>query len=235
MTRIFSCTALAASLTWFAHGANAQARGQQTFPSASAASQALAYAVQGDDRQALAGILGADTALIATGDDGADQADRRVFLEKYEEMHRLTKEADGAVILFIGAENWPFPVPLASAGGRWYFDAKAGRQEVVVRRIGENELQAIAAGLALVSEGNNHTPGLVSPEPSNGYFYRVLDAQGTVVAYPAAYRSSGVMTFFVTPDGVVYQRDLGPHTDDIAGTIRTSDRNPTWRRVRVSG
>jgi hypothetical protein len=232
-TRRISPLWLAAALAVFPRLAVAQALGQQTFPSASAASQALAYAVQGDNRDALAGILGADTDLIASGDDSRDQIDRRLFVEKYQQMHRLTREADGAVILFIGAENWPFPVPLASKGGRWYFDVDAGTEEVLVRRIGENELEAIAMSEDLAT--HTHTPGLVSATPANGYYYRVLDTKGTVLAYPAAYRSSGVMTFLVTPAGVVYEKDLGAQTEDIAASLHSSDRREAWHRVSDAG
>jgi hypothetical protein len=234
MTRIFSLLTVAlvaASLTWSVQVATAQAPGQQTFASAGAAAQALAYAVQGDDRPALTGMLGRDTNLVASGDDSLDQADRRLFLEKYQQMHRLTKEADGDVVLFIGAENWPFPVPLASAGGRWYFDEKAGKDEVITRRIGQNEIEAMQTSLALVGADQDHAPGLVSPTPSHGYYYRVLDSRSALIAYPAAYRSSGVMTFLVTRDGVVYQRDLGPHTKDIAAAIQQYDRSRSWQRV----
>jgi hypothetical protein len=234
MARIFSRLALvllAASLTGSPQVAAAQTSGQQTFASASQAAQALAHAVQGDDRRALTGMLGPDTDLVASGDDSLDQADRRMFLEKYQQMHRLTKEADGDVILFIGAENWPFPVPLASAGGRWYFEEKVGRDEVVMRRIGENEVEAMQTSLALVDAGQDHPPGLISPMPSHGYYYRVLDSRAAIVAYPAAYRSSGVMTFLVTRDGVVYQRDLGPKTKEIAAALQRYDRSQSWQRV----
>jgi hypothetical protein len=200
--------------------------GQRTFSSAEEAGQALAAAVQTDDRRALTDMLGPDTDLIATGDDSVDQADRHVFVEKYQQMHRLVREADGIVVLYIGAENWPFPVPLASKAGRWYFDVDAGKNEVVMRRIGENEIEAMDVSLDLI---HDHAPGLVSPTPSHGYYYRVVNR--AVVAYPAEYRSSGVMTFLVTPDGVVYQRDLGPHTETIAAAMRTYVPRRPWQRV----
>ena len=232
MARILSRLTFAAAMTWLPYVATAQTSGQRTFASAGEASQALAYAVQGDDRQALTGILGADTNLIGRGDDTLDQADRRLFVEKYQQMHRLTKEADGDVLLFIGAENWPFPVPLVSNGGRWYFDADAGKQEVVLRRIGENELEAVALSEDLGHAAHDSTAALVSPTPMHGYYYRVLDSRGTVVAYPAAYRSSGVMTFLVNPNGDVYERDLGPHTEQIASALRSATPGNGWRRVQ---
>jgi Protein of unknown function (DUF2950) len=235
MTRLFAHVALAASLAasivCLPLVATAQSAGQQTFSSAREASQALDYAVQGDDRGALAGLLGADTSLIASGDDSLDQADRHTFLDKYEQMHRLGAGPGKTLILYIGAENWPFPVPLVAKGGRWYFDVDAGREEVLVRRIGENEVEAIAMSADLAQANQEHTPGLLSSTPEHGYYYRVLDTQGTIIAYPAAYRSSGVMTFLVTHDGVVYERDLGQHTEQIASATHGATPGNGWRRV----
>jgi hypothetical protein len=118
-----------------------------------------------------------------------------------------------------------------SNGGRWYFDADAGTQEVVLRRIGENELEAVAMSEDLVRTAHDSTPALVSPTPMHGYYYRVLDSAGAVIAYPAAYRSSGVMTFLVTPKGAVYERDLGPRAEQIAAAMHHATPGTGWRRV----
>jgi hypothetical protein len=119
-------------------------------------------------------------------------------------MHRLHRERDGSVTLFIGAENWPFPIPIVEKNGAWRFDADAGQQEVRFRRIGENEFTAISACHGLASQRRDRTDA-ATPVALHGYYFRVLPPQKNnavvgfaVVAYPAEYRSSGVMTFVVT-------------------------------------
>src|SRR5258706_6269789 len=99
--------------------------------------------VQNNDEQTITNILGGPTELTSSRDPGADRVDRELFVEKYQQMHRLGRESDGSVTLYIGAENWPFPVPLVSENGSWRFDPEVGKKEVLVRRIGENELIAI--------------------------------------------------------------------------------------------
>src|ERR1700692_808423 len=121
----------------------AQQSTRQTFPSAEEASQSLFQAVQGKNAQAAAEILGGSTELVSSQDEANDTLDREVFVQKYQEMHRLAREGDGTVALFIGAENWPFPVPLVETNGTWHFDPETGLKEVLFRRIGENELTAI--------------------------------------------------------------------------------------------
>jgi hypothetical protein len=268
MIRMHSIAILTASI------AAAQGPAQSTFPSAQDAAQALVTAVQNDDQRALTDVLG-DAGLISTGDDSQDQTDRRMFVEKYQEMHRLTREPDGTTVLYVGAENWPFPVPLLDKGGHWSFDADVGRLEVVMRRIGENEMKAAQVcqelveaekeyvattghyARQLVSDSGKHNglywdedheslrspigPFLAQagaahdPTPFHGYYYRVVSAKdGAVafVAYPAEYRSSGVMTFIVGPGGTVYQRDLGPNTGQSATAIRSYAPDRAWQKVQ---
>ncbi len=132
---------------WAANGPDsllAQESAQPTFPSAAEASQSLFQAVQSNDVQGIEKILGGATELASSHDDDQDKADREVFVKKYQEMHRLCREADGSMTLTIGAENWPFPVPLVEKNGAWRFDPMAGAKEVTFRRIGNNELTAIA-------------------------------------------------------------------------------------------
>src|SRR6266478_96412 len=132
---------------WAIHGAYpglAQQSAQPTFPSAPEASQSLFQAVQGNDEQAIANILGGPTDLTSSRDKGQDKLDRELFVQKYQEMHRLGREADGCVTLYIGAENWPFPIPLVEKDRAWRFDSDAGLKEVTFRRIGENKLNAVA-------------------------------------------------------------------------------------------
>jgi len=236
----------------------AQKSGPKTFSSLGEACNALHQAVQQNDEPMLEAILGVGRDITSEGDESVDKLEREQFSQKYLEMHRLVKEPDGTTVLYIGAENWPFPIPLASKNGRWYFDSQTGTQEIVFRRVGENEATAVEVGRAvltaerrpqtstsddpirqyaerLVSAGN---PGRASreKEPFSGYYFQIVSAQagnpgsGTysrvsttkkrgslaLVAYPAQYRSSGVMTFIVTQDGAVYEKDLGSKTARLA-------------------
>ena len=111
----------------------AQQPGQPTFTSAAEAIQTLFQAVQSRNEQTIANILGGPTDLTSSRDEGQDELDRELFVQKFQEMHRLAREADGSVSLYIGAENWPFPIPLVEKDGAWYFDADAGRNEVLFR------------------------------------------------------------------------------------------------------
>ena len=122
----------------------AQQAPQPTFSSASEATQSLFQAVQSNNEETIADILGASTDLTSSRDPGQDKVDRELFVQKYQEMHRLCREIDGSVTLYIGAENWPFPLPLVNKNGAWRFDSDAGTKEIMFRRIGENELTAIA-------------------------------------------------------------------------------------------
>jgi hypothetical protein len=278
--------------------------GQKTFSSAAEASEALVSALQGNDQQALSGILGSDAKdIISSGDETEDANDRTQFVQKYQQMHRLVTEPDGTTTLYVGAENWPTPIPLAHKGNSWYFDTAAGKQEILYRRVGKNELAAIQVCRELVdaqkeydaephdgdknpqyaqkifsdpgkhnglyweaASGENPSPigPLVAsaanegysepnqqPQPFQGYYYRILKGQGTkapggsrtyivdgkmtrgfaFVAYPAEYRSSGVMTFIVAQDGIVYEKDLGPRTAEVAKTLTRYDRDASWRKA----
>jgi hypothetical protein len=115
----------------------------KTFSSAGEASDALFAAAQKDDEPVLEAILGAGKEVTSSSDNEEDKLEREQFTQKYQEMHRLVQEPDGSTVLYIGAENWPFPIPLASKNGEWYFDSDSGKQEILFRRIGENEATAI--------------------------------------------------------------------------------------------
>jgi hypothetical protein len=121
----------------------AQEAQPRTFLSPEEASNALFQAAQKDDEPALEAILGAGKEVTSSSDAVDDKLEREQFSKKYEEMHRLVREDDGSTVLYIGAENWPFPVPLVSKNGAWYFDSKAGIDEIKFRRVGENEAIAI--------------------------------------------------------------------------------------------
>ncbi|MGB6430359.1 MAG: DUF2950 family protein, partial [Candidatus Acidiferrales bacterium] len=122
----------------------AQQAGQKTFASAQEASAALFTAAQNNDEQAMLAILGPDgKQIVSSGDDTEDAESRANLVAKYQEMHRLMKEPDGTTTLYIGAENWPMPIPLVNKGDVWYFDTAAGKMEILYRRVGRNEMSTI--------------------------------------------------------------------------------------------
>ena len=264
-----AASAIFALVMSHAHTASAQQTEPKTFPSAGEASLALYRAVENHDEPAIEAILGAGTEVTSTSDDDDDKAERKQFCEKYEEMHRLVEEPDGTIVLYIGAENWPFPVPLTSKNGVWFFDAQTGKQEMLFRRIGENEAAAIEASFALAgtgtaqaTDGGSDDPVRQfvesvaaganrgdSDDPFYGYYFRALSppaaattagTSGAVrkagrpafVAYPAEYRLSGVMTFIVTTNGTVLEKDLGPATPTLAKEIQADKRVTGWRAVK---
>ena len=202
---------------------------QTTFASPEDASRALFAAVQRHDERAVTEILGAGTELVSSDDKVQDTLDREQFVQKYQEMHRLVQEPRGVTALYIGAENWPFPIPLVSRNGAWRFDSDDGANEIRFRRIGENEVTAIGICHALVARETN--PGGNRPVPFHGYYFRTLSKSAggfAAIAYPALYRSSGVMTFIVNHDDVVYEKDLGPNTAKAASAMTTAHLNATW-------
>src|ERR1700733_9095482 len=127
----------------FAGSSFAQESQPRTFSSPGEASDALFQAAQKEDEPALEAILGAGKEVTSSSDEEEDKLEREQFSKKYQEMHRLVREADGTTVLYIGAENWPFPIPLVSSNGAWYFDSKTGMDEIKFRRVGENEATAI--------------------------------------------------------------------------------------------
>ena len=127
----------------YAGSSFAQQAQPKTFSSPGEASNALFQAAQKEDEPTLEAILGAGKEVTSSSDGVEDKLEREQFSQKYQEMHRLVQEADGSTVLYIGAENWPFPIPLVSKNGAWYFDSKTGTQEILFRRIGENEAAAI--------------------------------------------------------------------------------------------
>ena len=278
----------------------AKQKDQKMFSSPEEAGEAFVAAVQGNDEAAIREILGPDSGqIVSSGDPTEDAESRANFATKYQEMHRFVKEPDDSVTLYIGAENWPTPIPLAMKGNVWFFDTEAGKKEILFRRIGRNELSAIRVCQELVaaqkeyyamehneyanqmlsdagahnglywkvSEGEPQSPigplvasavaegygkskaGLQAPY--RGYFFRVLTRQGkhapdgaksyivngkmtegfAFVAYPAEYRSSGVMTFVVNQDGVVYEKDLGNKSEALGKAMREYNPDSSWRKA----
>jgi len=279
--------------------------GQQTFSSAVEASESLVAAVKNEDRQSLLKMLGPGAEdILSSGDQTEDKENRESFVQKYQQMHRLLTEPDGTTTLYIGAENWPTPIPLVHKGNAWHFDTETGKQEILYRRVGNNELTVIQVcheladaekeydaqphdgdserqyAQKILSDSGKHNglywkagvgesasplgPLVASAEregyagdsalntqPFHGYYFRVLKGQGAhafggaqsyivdgkmtrgfaFLAYPAEYRSSGVMTFLVDQDGVVYEKDLGRNTDEAVKSLLRYNRDASWRRA----
>ena len=277
---------------WVPTASMAQQKGQKTFASAQEACNALVEAGKNNDEKAMLEILGPEgKEIVSSGDETADAEARANFVKRYEEMHRLVKEPDGTTILYIGAHNWPTPIPLMNKGKEWYFDTAAGKKEILYRRIGRNELSAIRVCQELAAaqkeyfaqhseyaekifsdegqrnglywkaaEGEPQSPigPLVAravaegyskdtaggPAPYRRYYFHILTGQEkksyrvdgkmtgfAFVAYPAEYRSSGVMTFIVNGDGVVYEKDLGKKTDVLAKGMKEYDASAGWQKA----
>lgn len=278
-----------------------QEKGQKTYPTAEAAANALFTAMDSNDEAVMLEVLGQDAkAMVSSGNEMEDSEHRANFCRRYLELHRLVNEPDGTTTLYIGAENWPTPVPLVEKSGKWYFDTEAAKEEILFRRIGHNEMSAIRVCQELVdaqkeyagqrnnvyaakissdagqkdglywpvSDGQPESPigplvaeasvseGSTSsqssgPIPFHGYFFRVLTRQGksapggaadyvvngkmtagfAFLAYPAEYRESGVMTFIVGQNGVVYQKDLGEKTAEHAKAVKEYDPDSSWQKA----
>jgi hypothetical protein len=278
----------------------AQQPGQRTFSSPEEAANALVAAALKNDEKAMLEILGPDgKQIVSSGDEVEDAESHANFARRYQEMHRFVKEPDGTTVMYIGAHNWPAPIPLVNKGNLWYFDTDAGKREILYRRLGRNEMSTIRVCQELVaaekeyfstqhneyaqkifSDETQHnglywkaadgeTPSPIgplvasavaegytkgrdgTPTPYRGYYYHILTRQGksgpggaksyivngkmtegfAFVAYPAEYRSSGVMTFIVGQDGVVYQRDLGKKTEVLAKAMKEYNPNSSWQKA----
>jgi hypothetical protein len=134
----------------------AQQSAPKTFVSAGEACSALFHAVEKDDEQALQSILGAGKEITSSSDEIEDKLERDGFVQKYQEMHRLVLEPNKTTVLYVGAKNWPFPIPLVAQNGKWHFDSGTGRNEVMFRRIGQNEAMTIGAFRLLVLAQQEH-------------------------------------------------------------------------------
>ena len=278
---------------------------QKTFSSPEEAVKALITAARNNDDKEVMAIFGpAGKDLISSGDPVSDKQRREQFLKAYDEKNSLVPEK-GSMVLVIGKNDWPFPIPLVKKGETWLFDANKGKDEILNRRIGQNELSTIQTMLAIVDaqreyamkdldgdgileyaekfrsdagkknglywetkDGEEPSPlgDLVAqaraegykqggpknnPVPYHGYYFRMLNKQGkhatggafdyvvkgnqiggfAIIAYPATYGNSGVMTFVVNHDGVVYQKDLGKDSAMIAKAVKAFDTDSTWKKV----
>jgi hypothetical protein len=277
----------------------------QSFDTPDAAVDAVIAALDARDAEALLAVFGPENRdVIFTGDDASDREDWRTFLANYPPLHRIAEDGQRAT-LYVGRDQWPFPVELVSADGQWQFDAPAAAEEIRLRRIGQNELDVIdlmhgyvraqalyrsqnpdGDGLpsfasAILSSAGSHdglywpaAPGEpespigdfmaraaadgyeadgadLEPDPYLGYYYRVLQKQGpnapggaldymangemvaghALLAFPADYGESGVMSFMVGEAGIVYEADLGEDTLEVAGAIDSFDPGEGWTPV----
>jgi hypothetical protein len=274
------------------------------FASPEEAVTAFVEGMRAHDSKAVWAILGGK-GLLSSGDPVEDKADIARFIAAYDQKHTIEKPSGDKAVLSVGADDWPFPIPVVKRGDAWYFDTKAGKEELFNRRIGRNDLNVINSLSAFVDaqreyaskdrdgdgtmefaqkfwstkgkhdglywnarEGEEDSPlGPVvakasamgydtkgrsqKPAPFHGYYFRVLKAQGpnatggaydyvvkgkmilgfAFLAYPAKYGSSGIMTFVVNQEGVVYQKDLGKDTSKLAKAIKTYDPDKTWAKA----
>ncbi len=288
----------------------AQTPNSKVFQTPQAAVQAMAAATAAKDRAALRDIFGPDVKNLLSGDDVEDNNMFTEFAQLVAEATKIEKETDARMTLLVGGEEWPFPIPLIRNGAGWSFDTKAGTEEILNRRIGGNEIDAVFvcqsytlaqweyfdgddrdydqvseyAQRLLSSPGKqdglywetvaDDEPSPLGPlmayarqegytrknqaattqtaAPFHGYFFKILTRQGAsapggaynylindnmiagfaLVAYPAKWGSSGVMTFVVNQEGRVYEKNLGARTAEVAGAMSEYNPDPTWRLVR---
>jgi hypothetical protein len=282
------------------------ASAQQSFKTPDEAVSALVTAAKAGDRKAVLAVLGpAAEDIVSSGDEVADEGVRKEFIAAYDEKHEIHPEGERAMLI-VGKDDFPFPIPLVHKGDAWRFDTEAGRQEVLFRRIGGNEIDTIQSSLAYVDAQNEYADkdrgdgvgvyaqriisqpgkkdGLYWPTaageeesplgdlmaeatsegyrprgggertPFHGYYYKILTRQGPaapggvldyvvkgkmiggfgLVAWPAEYGNSGVMTFIVNHNGTVYQKDLGRRTAQVAGGMTAFNPDDTWKKVDAS-
>jgi hypothetical protein len=275
----------------------------KSFASPDDAGKGLFDAAKSGDQQAIQAIFGTGSKdLISTGNAAEDKASLAGFAQAYQVMNRWRKLGDGSELLLVGADNQAFPIPLKSASGQWYFDAAAGKEELIARRIGRDEIVAIDACGALAEaqqqyfnqkhgggkqyaqkfisdagqqnglywqspkgsprsplgplvafateEGITLTPDVA--KPFYGYYFHRLDSQGSAakggakayvvngkatagfayIAYPAKYDDSGVQTFIINQDGVIYAKNLGKDTANLAKAMTEFNPDSTWTRVQ---
>lgn len=301
LTFIVSVAVLISSL---AQDSRAAARGQKHFQTPDEAVQALVAATRADDLVSMHAILGPGSKeLISSGDNVADNAGRDKFVAAYEQQHYLESTTAGTMILHIGADDWVLPIQIVKKGNSWVFDSDKGKKEILNRRIGRNELQAIDVVDAYVDAQHEYasrdcrgggkvefaqrfssTPGSrdglyweakegeqQSPlgpliaraaqegystdgnlSPFHGYYFKIIRGQGkyakggaynymvkdkmilgfALVAFPAEYGNSGIMTFVVNQDGKIFERDLGKNTRRIAEAITVYNPDKSWKKVK---
>jgi len=297
--------ALVLALVIEAPSCTKSAPAQKTFASPEDAGAAVLAAAKLGDQKALIAVFGLDSKKILVTDDArADRARLQEFVKAYEQMHRWRPITAGGQVLQVGADNFPFPIPLGrNSSGRWYFDTAAGKDEISARRIGRNELIAMDASRAVAdaehqywqqshkgANGKEYAPKFISdsgahdglywavvdgqqPSPLgqmgdftealssstgdrrspefNGYYYRILSQEATpngvkdyvvngkmtagfaILAYPAEYRNSGIMSFLIGKDGTLYQKDLGEGTAEVAASMTQANPADGWTSIQT--
>jgi hypothetical protein len=280
---------------------------QMSFASPEEAVNALVAAVKTNDKKEILAILGPEgKELMSSGDEVADKTGREKFLKAYDEMNKLEKVSANRIILHIGKDDWSLPIPVVEKSKEWVFDTKAGKEEILNRRIGRNELNVIEVLHAYVdaqceyaskdrsgdgvrqfaskiistegkhdglyweaqegeetsplgpfvaqaaSEGYTKKDGGINLSPYHGYYYKILKGQGkhatggsydyvvkgkmilgyALIAYPAQYGNSGIMTFIVNQTGIIYEKNLGKNTLITVEAIKKFNPDKTWRKVK---
>lgn len=300
---LLSCALVLLVVVMFEGTTTAAQAKQKTFETPEAALGALIQALRDNNEKELLALLGPGSeTLISSGDEVEDREQSAQFVRLYDEKNILEKAGEKKMILHVGNNDWPFPIPIMKTGKDWRFDTKLGKEEILSRRIGRNELNTIQTCLAVVDaeqeyatrdrEGSGlleyaqkfhsdkgkkdglywevkpgEKPSPLGPlfakaqgegyrkkekaAPYNGYFFRILTAQGkdahggaysylvkgkmvggfALVAYPASYGVSGVKTFIVNHEGVVYQKDLGRDTAKKARSMRDFNPDKTWEKA----
>jgi hypothetical protein len=278
---------------------------QKVFGTPEEAMKTLVEIVKAGDTKGMMVILGPEGEdIISSGDAVADKVVMDRFVKAYQEKVDFVKEKEDRLSVIMGNDNWPFPIPMMKTAEGWKFDTKAGREEVLNRRVGRNELDAIRMCRGYVEAQREYAStdrerdGIIQyaqkftsdpyrrnglywqaaegeipspvgpfaaraasegyrragekPTPYHGYYYKILKGQGmnapggayqyvinghmvagfALVAWPAEYGVSGVMTFVVNQNGIVYQKDLGPKTDGIAKAMTLYNPDRTWSRAQ---
>ena len=205
---------------------------QQVFASPDEAVKALQVATETKDKAAMKEIFGPEVQDLLTGDKVQDANNARRFATVMAQGYALVKEGDDKVTIEVGPNNWPMPIPLVEANGQWHFDTAAGKEEIINRHIGKDELHAIGVCRAYVTvqQVGRLVPG---PQPFHGYFFRILTRQG-LVAYPVRWGQSGIMTFIVN-DGKVFQQNFGEETSRIARAMKEYNPDSDWTLVQDEG
>ncbi len=302
VAQIITC---ALGLAFIAPAESFASKPQQSFESPQAGVAALIKAVKANDKDALRAIFGpGGSKLLSSGDAVADAHSRMLFSKSYDESNKVVLEGESQATLVIGKDEWPMPIPLVKYPDGWRFDTVKGKDEILKRRIGRNELETMQVCLAIVDAEReyagrhldpdgvpvyasrfisrpgkrdglywptqaNEAPsplgsllataadegyvraGALRRKPYHGYYYRILKSQGkdapegtrdylvkgkmiggfAVIAYPARYGASGVTTFLVNHDGVIYEKDLGPNTKAVAAAITVFNPGEGWKEA----
>lgn len=280
-------------------------RSHQVFDTPEKAARSLVDAIETGIPSRVENVLGEDAHdIVFSGDPVYDKNIQKAFAAAYAQEHGFTYLAEDKVIFSLGQDKWPFALPIVKRGGKWYFDVEAGKEELLFRRIGFNELSVIQVCAAYMDaqreyaemsrkhtgipayaqyiisndgkkdglywaagQGEEESPlgrfmarasaegyrGKESKTPYHGYYYKILTRQGTdakggqfdyvanghmiggfaLVAWPAKYRNSGVMTFIVSHDGAIYQKDLGKETPQVVANMQEFNPDKSWDQVTL--